>query len=467
MLPQSKPPLRWGRVSAWTGGAVAALALVGYFGSSILLNHYLHSESFRALLNEKTSAFFATNGEYLPIHSEGFSFYSDSFGARGQSGVPVKELRADQIRADFEPAAIFQGAWQVSNLQIQRVSVALNTAPAPAALPGSRSPFALETAPPKARSLWIPERFELKRARIEETNLEWSPPGREGSLRQMRLVLEPNGRDLIATGYGGRLQQAGWPALNVDHVKLRCRYPDLVLTDSLFQLGDSENINVSGQAGLGQNRAVDLLVKFNGISISTYLPGDWRAGVKGNANGEARVTGCMDDADSLQATGTLNLTGGQIEALPILEKISAFTRTQQFRRFALQKAEASFVYVGSKLSVSRLVAESEGLIRMEGGFTVERGTLQGTFQLGVTPASLLWLPGSRTRVFTQEHDGYAWAALKVSGPLDRLTEDLSARLVAAAGDEVIEGAKGTLENGVKGSIENAKGLFDLLKPLTQ
>jgi len=278
-------------------------------------------------------------------------------------------------------------------------------------------------------------------------------------------VLEPNGRDLIATGYGGRLQQAGWPALNVDHVKLRCRYPDLFLTDSLFQLGDSENINVSGQAGLGQNRAVDLLVKFNGISISPYLPVDWRAGVKGNANGEARVTGSIDDAASLQATGNITLTGGQFEALPILEKISAFTRTQEFRRFALQKAEANFVWVGPKLTVSRLVAESERLIRMEGGFTVERGTLQGTFQLGVTPSCLHWLPGSRTRVFTQEHDGYAWTVMKVSGPLDNLTEDLSARLVAAAGDEMIEGAKGTIDSGIKGSIESAKGLFDLLKPL--
>ena len=55
--------------------------------------------------------------------------------------------------------------------------------------------------------------------------------------------------------------------------------------------------------------------------------------------------------------------------------------------------------------------------------------------------------------------------MKISGPVDNLAEDLSARLVAAAGDEVIEGVKGTIESGVKGSIEGAKGLFDLLKPM--
>ncbi|MEI6561214.1 MAG: hypothetical protein WCO68_03915 [Verrucomicrobiota bacterium] len=459
MPPESKPPIRWSHVAAWTGVALAGLAIVGYFGSSILLNRYLRSDAFRALLGEKTSAFFAAEGEYRPIHCNGFSFYSDGYTAHSVGGAPLKQLQADQIRADFEPAALFQGAWQVSHLQIQRVNVTLNAAHPPATQPPPPQP----AAPSKPRSRWIPERFELKRAQIETANLAWTPPGRAGSLQGMRLVLEPSGHDVLATGYGGRLQQAGWPVLKVDHIKLRSRYPDLFVTDSLFQIGEGEYLTVSGQAGLGQNRAVDLLVKFNGIGISPYLPEDWRARVKGSANGEARVTGSLDNASSLQAAGHLTITDGLLEALPVLEKIAAFTHTQEFRRCALQKAEADFVCVGPKLTVSQLVAESEGLIRMEGGFILERGTLQGTFQLGVSPASLHWLPGSRTRVFTQEHDGYAWTTLTISGPLDHLTEDLSTRLVAAAGDEVIEGVKGTLENGVKGTLDGAKSLFDLLK----
>jgi len=78
--------------------------------------------------------------------------------------------------------------------------------------------------------------------------------------------------------------------------------------------------------------------------------------------------------------------------------------------------------------------------------------------VGVAPSSLRWLPGSRTRVFTQAHDGYVWTDLKLSGPLDQLSEDLSARLMSAAGEETINSVKGTLETG-------AKGLFDLIKPL--
>jgi len=55
-------------------------------------------------------------------------------------------------------------------------------------------------------------------------------------------------------------------------------------------------------------------------------------------------------------------------------------------------------------------------------------------------------------------DGYVWTPVHVSGPVDDLKEDLSQRLIAAAGAEVYEGIKGTVEKG-------AQTLFDLLKPL--
>lgn len=458
--PSPRAPLSWGRIAAWTGGTVAALTLFGYFGFNFWLNRYLQSEGFRALLNEKTSALFQAQGEYLPIRRTGFSFYSDGYMARGNAGTPLKELQADQIRADIEPGAIFDGAWQVSSLQIQRLKVTLREA-SEKAVP--LIPPSLSVQPPSEtpRSSWIPDRFELKRARIEETEIAWMTAlGNRGSLDKMRVILEPNGHELIAAGYGGRLQQAGWPTLSVDHMKLRFRSPELFITDSQLKLGESENINVSGQVGFGASREVALHVKFSGVSISPYLPADWRAGVKGNANGESRITGSPQSPEGLQASGFVSLTNGQLEALPILEKIANFTKTRQFRQFTMQKAEAFYTWTKSKLTVSSLIAESEGLIRMEGGFTVVAGNLDGTFQLGVAPSSLRWLPGSRARVFTQEHDGYAWTTLKISGPVNNLNEDLSERLIAAAGAEVIEGVKGTIESG-------AKNLFELLKPLTR
>jgi hypothetical protein len=452
MPPLRKSAPRWGRLAAWTGGTLAVLVVMVYFGASYGLNCYLRSDAFLALLNRKTSVLLNAEGRYFPIHCNGFSFYSDGYSAHGAAGSPLKELMSDQIRAEFEPAGLFEGVWKVSSLQVQRVKVVLDNPPQTVA--DTPAPLPASTRAPGFS--WIPDRFELQRAKIEEAALVWTPPGREGSLEQMRLILEPDGHDLVATGYGGHLKQTGWPELAIDHLKIRCRYPDLFLTDSLFQLSNSETFNVSGQASLGPSRALDLLVQFNGIGISPYLPQDWRASVKGNASGEVRITGSLQSPESVQVSGNVTLTGGQLEALPILEKIAAFTRTLQFRQFALQKAQADFVWTPAGLTLSHLNAESEGLIRLIGSCRVEQGTLQGEFQLGVAPSTLRWLPGSRERVFTQEHDGYVWTPLKVSGPLNHLNEDLTARLTVAAGEEVIQGVKGTIESGTR-------GLFDLLK----
>ncbi|MDD5351166.1 MAG: hypothetical protein PHQ12_13225 [Chthoniobacteraceae bacterium] len=459
---EPKPSFRWKRAAAWTALAAVILAFLGYFTASMLLNSYLRGEAFRALLNAKTSALFAAEGAYAPIQRQGFSFYADNYAAKGLPGTVLRDLGAEQIRAEFEPAAVFHGAWRIGSLQIQRLHAAFTlpgASPTPSAARFEVSPPP-SPAPASARRApgWVPDRFELRKARIEEAVLTWGEPGAatgSGSLRGMRLTVEPDGADWSALGLGGTLEQAGLPALRVDHVKLRYRAPDLFLNDSLLERGETERFSVSGQAALSGDRAVDLQVQWNGVPVSGYLPEDWRAGVKGAASGEARVTGAPG---ALKAVGTLRLTGGQLEALPILEKIAAFTHTREFRQFALQKAEADFTWTPQKLAVSRFVAESEGLIRAEGPFTVERGNLRGVFQVGVTPSCLRWLPGSRARVFTQERDGYVWTAVQVSGPLSHLTEDLTPRLTAAAGAEVIEGVKGTLENG-------AKGLFDLIKPL--
>ncbi len=423
-----------------------------------MLNSYLRGEAFRALLNAKTSALLAADGAYAPIQRQGFSFYSEHYTARGLPGTALRDMGAEQIRADFEPGAVFHGAWRIGALQIQRLHAALDF-PGASPTPAAPEAFPSPARPPAGRSSgWLPERFELQRARIEEAAFTWTLPGAAqnvGSLRQMRLLVEPSGPDWTATGLGGLLEQAGWPALRVDHLKLRYRCPDLFLTDSLFELGEGERFTVSGQAGLSGDRAVDLLMQWNGVAISRYLPEDWRAGVKGTAAGEAHVTGVPG---ALKAEGSLRLTEGQLEALPILEKIAAFTHTREFRQFALQKAEADFTWTPQSLAVARFVAESEGLIRVEGPFTVERGKLRGVFQVGVAPSSLRWLPGSQSRVFTLKRDGYVWTAVQVSGPLSHLNEDLTPRLTAAAGEEVIQGVKGTLESG-------AKSLFDLIKPL--
>ena len=466
--PTPQPPRqRWGRILAWGGAGVAGLGLFAALVLSFWLNAYLRSDAFCAMVSQKTSALFQANGQYLPFHWTGFSVYSDGYQARGESGAIFRDLHADQIRAEFEPQGVFHHAWQINELTIQRLQVTLGGAATTAARTEPRPPVAegnhssMEGKPPgePRRSLWIPDRLELRRTQIQEANLAWSTTSATGSVRQVRVTIEPEDRAWLATGSGGQLRQTGWPVLTLDHIRLRYQSPELFITDGQLKLGESENVNVTGQLTFAPQPALDLQVKINGVGITPFLPVDWRARLKGLATGDARLRGRPDDAESISATGTLSLAAAKLEALPVLDRIALFTRTEQFRQVVLQKASADFVWTKSKLAIHRLLLESTGLIRVEGACVVAQGNLAGRFQVGVTPTSLRWLPGSQARVFTVERDGYVWTPVRVTGPLDDLQEDLSQRLIAAAGTELYEGVKGTVEKG-------AKDLLDLLKPLT-
>jgi len=433
---------------------------------SLWLNSYLHSDAFRALISQKTSALFHATGQYLPFRWTGFSVYSNGYQARGELDAPFRELQADQIRAEFQPQGVFRHAWQIDELTVQRLQVKFGRhdgMEVKSIVAGNvdrrdTATISRTTASEASRSSWIPDRLELRRTQIHDVNLSWSLPGQTGSVRQVRATIEPEDSAWVVTGSGGQLRQAGWPVLNVDHVRLRYQPPELFITDGQLKLSESENVNISGQINFEPTPAFDLQVKLNGVVITPFLPVDWRAKVKGVATGNARIGGRPDDAETLTATGKLSLASAQLEALPVLDRIALFTRTEQFRQFALQKASADFAWTKSKLTIQRLLLESEGLIRVEGGCVIEQGKLEGLFQVGVTPTSLRWLPGSQTRVFTVEHDGYVWTPVRVTGPLDDLKEDLSQRLIAAAGTEFYEGIKGTVEKG-------ARDLFDLVKPL--
>ena len=428
-------------------GVFVVLLGIGYFLSAFFLNAWLRSDAFRLFLNKKTSSFFHVEGQYQPIQWTGFSFYTDGYQATGVSGSPFSELRTEQIRAEFYPQGIFHRAWQINDLQIQRLKIGFvpptSTSIEPPSVPSSTG-----------QSSWIPNRLDIRHAQIQQTDLNWSFAGGAGGLQEMRVTLEPEETALRASAVGGRLFQSGFPTLKVDHLKIRYQHPDLFITDSLFKLGDSGAINLSGQLRLDRGMALDLQSSFSGVSVTQFLPEDWRAKFHGNAAGEATAKG----SDSIQIIGKLNLNNAQLEALPILDKIAAFTSTVQFRRLTLNTATVDFNWTKSKCNFTHLIVESQGLIRVEGDFVVENGNLNGTFMVGVTPTSLRWLPGSQERVFTQERAGFVWTPVKVTGPISSLQEDLSPRLMNAAKEQIlhdVQDVKGTLQKGVQ-------GVFDLL-----
>jgi hypothetical protein len=186
---------------------------------------------------------------------------------------------------------------------------------------------------------------------------------------------------------------------------------------------------------------------------------DWRKRLDGNLYGDVHVRSPMPMTGAPDLEGSLSLTQGRLEALPVLDQIATFTRSQQFRTLALSTASGDFKRKGDKLEVTNFIAESKGLIRIEGAFTVQNSLMDGTFQVGVTPGSLQWLPGSQGKVFTASREGYLWTSMRLTGPVDSPTEDLTPRLVAAAQGAIIEGVEKTIKDPAGTVLDTVKSLL--------
>ena len=289
-------------------------------------------------------------------------------------------------------------------------------------------------------------------------NRRWhwgATPSAIGSVSGTGFTLLPNDGGWLINARGGTLAQSGWPSLTIDSAQLRYTGQSLFVTESSLRNGTGQ-LAVTGEIRF--NQMADLQAQFERISVTPLLPEDWRLRLHGDLSGTARVRAALPGGDP-RIEGTLQLQEGTIEAIPLLDQIATFTRTERFRRVAITRATLDFTQSGSAsnrlTTVTNLVLESEGLLRVEGSCQIAGGKIDGRFQFGVTAASLQWLPGSQARVFTVAHDGYSWAPVHVTGPVNHPHEDLSKRLLAAAAGELLQKSPNDI-------IDSAKSLLDLI-----
>ncbi|MBK8095419.1 MAG: hypothetical protein IPK32_26485 [Verrucomicrobiaceae bacterium] len=86
--------------------------------------------------------------------------------------------------------------------------------------------------------------------------------------------------------------------------------------------------------------------------------------------------------------------------------------------------------------------QSNGLLRIEGSLTLLPGDqIAGDFMVGVTSEALRWIPGAESRIFIETHPsgppGLHWTRVKIAGSVQSPQEDLSARLIGAAGMSLV------------------------------
>ncbi len=439
---------RFQRGTLWALFLFLGLLVVVAFFARAAAGRYLGSGRFREQITRAVDQELKAKGTFQPIHFTDGTFYSDGFVANGNERSFFSRLRADQIRAVVNWRGLLGRRWEVNELHIQNLEIRFaGRMPAERGVEIRRA----EPARPAARkkSSW---KLDLRRAEIAQSAWSWgAAPASAGSLTKSRFTLTPDGGAWLVEARSGTLAQSGWPSLTIDAAKLRYTGASLFVTESALRAGDGR-LKVDGEIAF--DRAAELRVRLDQIDFAPFLPADWRLRLRGKIAGTAKLhTPLPQGAPRIE--GDLRLVEGQLEALPLLDQIASFTRTDRFRRVVLTRGSLAFSNEGDRTVVRNLVLESAGLMRVEGKCTIAQKKIDGVLQVGVTAATLQWLPGSQERVFTVARDGYFWTPVRVRGPIEHPREDLTKRLLSAAASELLQNSKGTLEDA-------AKSLLDLI-----
>lgn len=433
------------RAALVTMGLMIGSSAIGY----VLIRNYLHSEAFRVLLSERVSKALDVNGAFGTMRWDGLAAGSKRF--EGEGTGELLELRADDIRTEIGIGHIREGYWLLKGSAVRNLEVTYDARSADDSLAVAR-----EEAPPtrpdvKPGRPWFPS--EIRYDAVDVRNLNVTVLLDQGALIlsnhhvHAEAVAGSGATDVRIRGGSVDPPFQGVPDLRLHDVRARHHEGTVFLTAANLGLYERGVLNVAGEWS-GATGAYAFRGDVEGVECADFLDDDWSRRLVGEVlfDFDAR----NHPVEGRHLGGRIELREGVLTALPLLDSLSAYADTQRFRSLTLHEARADWSWTAGRWVFTNIRIASEGLVRLVGTLSVDgEGGLDGVFRIGLAPGTLSRIPGAESEVFQPGEHGLLWSDLRVTGTLDRPREDLSGRLLAAAGVRMLEILPGTGERVLK------------------
>jgi len=469
---------RW--VLRGLAGAMLVAAL-GMGGGYLWLRSWLHGGEFRKMLAAEADQALAVTSEFGPFLWGGTRMETGSFKASGE-GV-LRAIDAEGLRVEVGLGGWWQGLWRIDEARVRRIEVELDASASGAAgdLPALPALPALpvaggEAAARSERGRWydalVPREVALRQLEVGSSALTVRTRSGPVAIRGTSWRVTPDAAkgSYRAEGADGtlRLPWAWAPPMSLGRARLRYQGDTVFLTAADFQLYQSGRLELSGEMAVKGGGYV-----FNGdlrdVMCAEVLPEDWKQRLSGKVDADFSVE---HGARGPRVKGGLELVDGVLTAMPLLDSLSAYADTTRFRRLALEEGRTDFEWEDGALVLRNVRIASEGLVRLEGGLRVDREKrLDGRFRLGLVPGVLARIPGAETLVFTPGERGLLWTSLHVTGTVDDPEEDLTGRLIEAAGmrmfevlpetgERVLKFTREVMGEDLQGHLEKGAGVIE-------
>ncbi len=462
-------------------GVLLVALVVGLVVGKSMIQSWLRGEEFRAWLTQKSSETLRSQVELAPMKWQGSDVYAESFIARGYEEGAFSSMKLEGVRAKL--GKIEDQAVQIPNVSVNRFELEFSDSRVkqPIEQRLAESEGTSDSSGPTVPG-WL-QKYVPNRAEIDEVSISSSlilAKNSDGTIpfrlsgAEAKVFPDFKSGFWAIEGRRGKMEIPDQPEIELKDLAMRWKGSELFIDQCSLGIYSEGHVEGAGDISFASDGQFDLDLQISGISVDDMVEGEWEEKLSGVISGPVKITG---KPGAFVYEGDIMVADAVIEKIPVLTVISKYTRNEQFKYLVLSEARTHFRSQGEQVEMSDLVLQSDGLVRVEGDMVVAGERIAGAFQVGVAPGTLRWIPGAERKVFIKERDGFLWTTMNLTGTLDEPVEDLSGKLIAAAGAAILEELpEGLLDEAQKflnpetegekpnSLLEQGKPLLDLLTP---
>lgn len=419
-----------------------ALVFLALIGTYIYISSFLKSEEFRVLLEQEAGYRVHGKVSLSPLERDGKYLRVNQASAEIPNSL-VQQASASNVDIDINYRKLLDRTLHLNSVRVQKVNLALNNLPL-AASDGSDAVDAeiVEEVEETGLDSYLPNKFEFGELSIRDFNLDSATPWGNAELRNIQLDITHSGQSykINLTNGSFLIPWEMFPKGELEHATLRYTNNQIIISDLKAKVGTKGRLALDGGWSLAPNESNDLNIALQGVGLHEILPPDWIKSVDGELSGYCKIS--RTAKNEFIYRGDVNINRGVLTALPVLDTLAAFTFTSRFRRIDWNTAQANYRYENNIWYIDNILLASDGLVRIEGSITIDGDKIAGTLMLGLPAGLLSHIPGAEEVVFRPENYnnklGLLWAPVRLSGTLSSIKEDLSSRLMNAAGERLFK-----------------------------